>query len=196
MQDKDTYFVLDETRNAIDYLAHSLIFVSQVEQNKYNMKWFILAFHGALYALMLLVLKKTNSELIYSVLPKYKTKGDNFDPFDGKLKSFLGAYASLNDTKLMGDKAFVATETHNFAMNELNNKLRNQFVHFIPMVWGAEPWYPAEVCYPLLDLMLYCVDFQPTTLNQKQKETAHTYIKALAEILTLHKNDYSLNLSE
>ncbi|MBU0498391.1 MAG: hypothetical protein KKG04_10635 [Candidatus Thermoplasmatota archaeon] len=190
MQDKDTYFVLDETRNAMDYLAHSLIFISQIEQNKYDIKWFVLAFHGALYSFMLLVLQKVDQKLIYSIQPKYKTQGDPFDPYDGKLRSFLDSYKHLKDTKIMGDSIFKATENHDFAMQELNHKLRNQFVHFLPMVWGAEPWYPAEVCHQLLELLNYCVDYQPHILEQRQKDLARTYINSLAEILKLHKEEY------
>lgn len=187
MAKKDTYLVLSESRNAMDYLVQSLVFLSQVEQNNYYLKWFVIAFHGAIHSFMLLVLQKIDAKLIYSKQPIYKTLGDNFDPFDGHLRDFLDTYSYLKNKEHLGSNVFLATGLHDAAMKELNNKLRNQFIHFKPMTWGAEAWYPAEVCHPLLEILRFCLKSEGISLDQEQKEVATAYIDSLDRLLVKHK---------
>lgn len=187
MTKKDSFLILSESRNAMDYLVQSLVFLSQVEQNNYYLKWFIIAFHGALHSFMLLVLQKVDTKLIYKKLPKYKTQGDEFDPFDGRLRDFLDTYSCLKNEKYLGGAVFLAKDLHDKAMKELNDKLRNQFIHFRPMDWGAEPWYPAEVCHPLLEILRFCLTSEGIQLDQSQKEVAIAYVDALDRLLIKHK---------
>lgn len=186
MTKKESFLVLNEEGNAMDYLVQSLIFLSQVEQNNYFLKWFVIAFHGALHSFMLLVLQKVNPMLIYEKPPKYKTQEDCFDPFDGYTRNFLDTYSYLKDRKYLGNTAFTAEELHDISMKELNNKLRNQFIHFKPMSWGAEAWYPAGVCYPLLKILRFCLASEGISLSRSQKETAVAYVDSLDRLLVRH----------
>lgn len=183
--DLDKYLILDERRNAVDYLTQSLVFLSLVEQNRFYLKWFVIAFHGAIYSMMLLVLQSIDSKLIYKSQPSYK-KGEDFTPFDGELLSFLSAYRKLKDTKAMEGRPLEVVKVHDDCMNELHKKLRNQFIHFLPMAWSAESWYPAEVCLPLLDILRFCIQFEKIGLIQTQKETAIAQIDSIKLLLTEH----------
>lgn len=184
--EKDKYLVLDEERNALDYLIQALVFLSQVEQNLFYLKWFIVAFHGALYAFMLLAIQSRNRDHVYEILPNYTSKKDKnkeFDPFDGKLISFDSAYKYIKDSAKMSEMPFVTIKDHDQCIEELNKKLRNQMIHFKPMYWGTEPWYPAVVCQPLLDLLRFCVKDEKIHLDSSEKELALTYIESLDKLL-------------
>lgn len=158
----DKYLVLDERKNAMDYLVQSLVFLTQVEQNRFYLKWFVVAFHGAIHSFMLLVLQGVKHEQIYKKLPthlqsKKTKKKKGFDPFDDELISFSVAYKYLKSPNNMAGQPFVSSGNQDECMKELNYKLRNQFIHFRPMVSAYEPWYPAEVCFPLLDILRFCI---------------------------------------
>lgn len=181
--------MLDESHNAMDYLIQSLVFLSQVEQNLFYLKWFIISFHSALYAFMLLVLQARDQQLIYEIPPGHlggNKKKKEFDLFDGKLISFLTAYRYLKNSQKVGGKPFSAANEHNRCMKELSNKLRNQMVHFKPMVWASESWYPARVCQPLLDILGFCVKDGRIHLEQSEKDTALAYLDSIDRLLAKH----------
>ena len=81
---------------------------------------------------------------------------------------------------------FVASNDHSACMKELNNKLRNQLIHFTPMTWASEPWYPASVCQPLLDILKFCIEFKGIKLTASEKDTAFAYIDSIKRLLIKH----------
>lgn len=196
MADINKYLLLDEKRNAMDYLAQSLTFLSMVEQNRFYLKWFIIAFHGALYSFMLLVLQGISQDQIYKVKPRYTQgkmkKDDDFSPFDGLLIDFLEAYKCLKNPAKTGSHPYTQSGIQEKCMEELNFKLRNQMIHFKPMVSAYEPWYPAEVCFPLLDILRFCVEFEKIHLSEPEKNTAIADIGAIEILLTKHKDGKSV----
>lgn len=189
MVKKSKYLILDESHNAMDYLIQSLVFLSQVEQNLFYLKWFIISFHGAIYGFILLVLKSKDQQQIYEIPPEYsrgKSRKKEFDPFEGKLISFLVAYKYLKDSQKMAGQPFVASREHDQCMKELNNKLRGQLIHFKPMLWASESWYPARVCQPLLDILRFCVKYDRIHLEQSEKDTALAYLDSIERLLAKH----------
>lgn len=191
MKDIDKYLLLDEERNAMDFLMQSLTFLSQVEQNRYYLKWFIIAFHGAVHAFILLTLQGVDSQQIYEPDRKQKeikkrvSKG-KYGITDNNLLRFVPAYNLLKKSKNMAGRPFIALKTHDMAIGELNNKLRNQFIHFRPMVWAAEPWYPARVCQPLIDVLVFCVKSENVKLGEQEKQIALTYLDSIKVLLDRH----------
>lgn len=186
---KNKYLILDENHNALDYLIQSLVFLAQVEQNLFYLKWFIISFHSAVYAFMLLVLQGKNQQLIYEISPDHLSgnkKKKEFDPFDGKLISFLTAYKYLKSLDKMMGQSFTSTNEHDRCMKELNNKLRSQMIHFKPMVWASESWYPARVCQPLLDILRFCIKDDRVRLNQSEKNSAFAYLESIDKLLIKH----------
>lgn len=189
MTNKGKYLILDENHNALDYLIQSLVFLAQVEQNLFYLKWFVISFHGAVYAFMLLVLQARDQQLIYEILPNHlasNKKKKEFDPFDGKLISFLTAYKYLKSSQKAEVKPFLAANRHDKCMKELNNKLRSQMIHFKPMVWASESWYPARVCQPLLDILKFCIKDDRVHLDRSEKDAALAYLESIDKLLSKH----------
>jgi hypothetical protein len=189
------YLLLDEERNAMDFLTQSLTFLSMVEQNRFYLKWFIISFHGTLYSFMLLVLQGVNHDQIYRVKPKYfenTSKKDDLDLFEGRLIDFMRSYGDIKIAEKTDNHPYVETGIQRKCMEELNFKLRNQMIHFKPMVSAYEPWYPAEVCSPLLEVLMFCISFHRVHLSVSQKSTAIACIKAIDTLLTKYKEDEEL----
>lgn len=173
------YLILDEETNAVDYLVRSYEFLDQIEQNRTFIKWFIIAFHGALYSFMILALLKINSVQIF------KDKKNNKHPIERDLLSFLQIYSLLKNKDNMGINPFISTDQHDVCMKELNNKLRNLMMHFRPMVWASEPWYPARACYPLLDILKFCIN--QVQFRHSNKAILLTYIDDIQKLLDKYK---------
>lgn len=174
------YFILDEESNAVDYLVRSYEFLDQTKQNRSFWKWYIIAFHGALYSFMILVLLKINSVQIF------KDNKNNKHPIDRDLLSFLQIYSLLKNKNNMKGNPFNPTDEHDVCMKELNDKLRNLMMHFRPMVWGSESWYPASVCYPLVDILRFCIN--QVQFRHSNKATLLTYSDNIQKLLEKYKN--------
>ncbi len=86
----------------------------------------------------------------------------------------------------MNGNPYLASDLQDECMKELNDKLRNQMIHFKPMLWGSEPWYPASVCEPLLDVLRFCIQFNHLRLSQSERDTAIAYINSLKALLNRH----------
>jgi hypothetical protein len=189
-ESKNSYLTIDEKDNAMDYLIQSLVFLSQIEQNKMFIKWFIIAFHGSLHSFMLLVLQSVGYDQIYEKLPGYLSKDKDFDPFDGKLKGFTATYNCLKNSEIVRNNELKASEEIDDCIKELNDKLRNQFMHFKPMFWASEPWYPASVCLPLLSILRYCINFEKVGFSEDECKTANAYVDSLGILLSKHSEDF------
>jgi len=169
------YLVLDEESNAVDYLLRSLEFLDQIENNRMYLKWFIISFHGALYSFMVLALYKVDSIQIF------KDNKNNRPPIERRLLSFMKIYTLLKNKTNMNGNQFISIKRHDICMKELNDKLRNLMVHFRPMVWASEPWYPATACYPLLDILNFCINC--VEFNNSNKATLLTYTNNIQKLL-------------
>lgn len=174
----NNYLILNEESNAVDYLVRSYDFLNQIENNRVYLKWFIIAYHGALYSFMILVLSRINSMQIFK-------EKDGKVLIENDLLSFLKIYSLLKNKNNMGRDPYVATNQHDLCMKELNNKLRNLMVHFKPMLWASEPWYPAEACYPLIDILKFCIN--RVQFRHSDKTTLLSYIDNIEKILYKHK---------
>jgi len=181
MDEKSNYLVLDEERNAVDYLMRSIEFFERIDENRLYLKWFAIAFHGAIYTFILLVLNKFNSEQIYKG-NKIKTHS-----LDRDLISFLSAFALLKKVDFVGKEPFTFTQQHDACMTELNNKIRNQMMHFRPVVWAIEPWYPARACYPLISILKLCTENYQFIHNEKT--TILSSLDKLEELLNSRREE-------
>lgn len=122
------YLRIDEKENAIDSLGRALAFLSEVEQNPFNWKWFTIALHNAVYSFMLLALQNTDLSGIWQEEPE----NGLIDLFNSKNKliSFKEAFKRIQDPERMGgyinSKAFPAKPYHKDSMKHLNDCLRNE----------------------------------------------------------------------
>lgn len=156
------YLVLDETINTVDYLESALHFLKD-QENKMSLKWFIIAFHGAIYGFMLLRLKKVNPEQIFN-----DNKIDKIS-LDRNLISFKKAYLFIKNEKNTSHNPFISSNIEDAAMEEINDQIRNQMLHFRPILWAAEPWYFADTCLPLINILNYCITHSNLTSSQSKK---------------------------
>jgi hypothetical protein len=170
MSDINKYLILNEERNAIDYLNHALLFLNEVEKDKISLKWFIIAFHGALYSFMLLALQGIDSEQIYKesipvLEEKEKTPMEEFEL--KRILTFKDAYKLLKKEKNMANIPYNPSGIQDICITKLNNELRNQMIHFKPMTLGYEAWYPARVCLPLTEVLKFCITKTSTAAYEK-----------------------------
>lgn len=143
------YLILDEESNASDYLERSAEFLRKIDTDRKYLKWFTIAFHGAVYHFILLSLHKKNSQVVF------EDNKINAHSLDRQLISFERAYSLLKTTS---GGSYKPLKNQDACITELNSRLRNQMIHFRPTLWAAEPWYFAEVCYPLLDVLIFCIN--------------------------------------
>lgn len=148
MDIRKKYLILDEESNAADYLKRSVEFLNLINNDRIYLKWFTIAFHGAIYHFMLIKLHKKNSEQIF------KDKKINQHSLDREIISFERAYSFLKNDP---NDTYKPSGNQDACITELNSALRNQMLHFRPTVWAAEPWYFAEICYPLIELLRFCI---------------------------------------
>jgi hypothetical protein len=169
------YMVLDEESNASDYLKRSLEFLEKIDDDRIYLKWFTIAFHGAVYHFMLIKLHKKDSQKIF------KDKKTNQHSLDREIISFGSAYAFIKNDQI---DPYKPSGNQDACIKELNGAVRNQMIHFRPSVWAAEPWYFAEVCYPLLELLKYCID--EYQFRKIEKDELLETVKSITEILKRH----------
>lgn len=181
MDIRKQYLLLDEESNAADYLSRSLEFLEKIDLDRLYLKWFTIAFHGAVYHFMLLKLYKVNSEQIF------KDKKISLHSLDRELISFQAAYRSIKEADCMDNNPFKPEGIQDSCIVELNNQLRNQMMHFRPTVWAAEPWYFAEACFPLLDVLRFCIKDYRFRKTEQEKLLQH--IEKIEKILKKHISD-------
>lgn len=174
------YLILDEESNAADYLSKSVEFLEKIDKDLKYLKWFTISFHGAVYSFVLLVLQQSNSEQIFT------DKKTSSHSLYRELISFKKSYAMLKSKTSVKIEPYIPFANQDACINELNDKLRNQMIHFRPTVWASGPWYFAAVCYPLLDVLRFCVgNYQ---FKQVEKEKLLTYIEKVGKMLRNHIN--------
>lgn len=172
------YLILDEERNAIDYLNKATDFLEKIKIDLVYLKWFTIAFHGAVYSFILLVLQEIHSDQIY------QDKKTRSHPLERHLISFKAAYELLKTNKSMMNDPYCPTGDQNICIEEINDQIRNQMVHFRPTVWASEPWYFARACYPLLDLLKFCIE--KYKFKDSGKEVALKNLEKIEKILAKH----------
>lgn len=194
MKDKSLY--LDEREHAVDSLIQSLSFLVQVEQNPFNWKWFIIAFHNTLHSFMLLALKNSDLSGIWKNEDKMKLN-DRFDVYSnkGNLINFTTAFEWIQDNKRMKKyEDSVEFKSDNIVeitkrIKTLNNDLRNQFIHFRPVSWGASPDYFADVCYPLIEVLEFLSSRNVTSFMPQKEFMIKEYVSSIKSLLKIHLVD-------
>lgn len=130
-----------ETASALETLADEL---QRVITDPYRWKWAILALHSGLQGMMVLALQSSHG--LHVLRPKDTArwleaheKGGPY-PADLKLDDFLRLYKKIKSDMMLiygHSLKFQPTGTQGGSVKFLN-RLRNQFVHFTPMVWELE----------------------------------------------------------
>jgi len=190
---KENFLSLDERDHAIDSLNQSLSFLVNVEQNPFNWKWFVIAFHNTLHSFMLLALQKSDLTGIWHNEHKMRVD-DRFDVFSdkGKLIDFMTAFTWIQDHKRMSkyinSRPFESKNISEITkcMKALNDDLRNQFIHFRPVAWGASPDYISGICYPLVELLEFLSLKEIVPMLPWREEAITEYIFCIKCLLKIH----------
>lgn len=162
IDEQQEYLRIDEKENAIDSLRRAAEFLKNVKDNLYDWKWFIIAIHHATHCFMLVALKNTDLSGIW-IEPEIKRDNGLIDIFNpkNKLITFMEAFRRIQDSKRMGGyvnaKPFQAKPYHKDSMKHLNDRLRNEFIHYRPKGWSIHNQYFIEIVTPVLGIIEFLV---------------------------------------
>ena len=130
----------EEAISAVEMVAESL---EKAKSNWYQWKWALLALHRAVQGFMVLALRGTNS---LAVLKADDAKAwvkafEEGDPLPlVSLDEYLNLYKKVKGDAMLQyviSRRFVPKGTQGGSIKMLN-RLRNQFIHFVPKNWSLE----------------------------------------------------------
>jgi len=159
---KSEYLRIDEKGNAMDSLHCALEFLRETKKDIYRWKWFIIAIHHATYHFMLLALTNPDISGVWreSVIKRKNGLVDIFNP-KNKLISFMEALEFIQDSKRMSgfvnSQPFRALPYHIDSMKNLNDELRNKFIHYKPLGWSIHDGYLTGVTKPALEIIEFLI---------------------------------------
>ena len=101
----------------------------------------------------------------------------------------MEAFERIQDPKRMGgyvnSKAFPVKPYHKDSMEHLNDRLRNEFIHFRPKGWSVHKKYIVEISLPVLEVIEF-LTFESGRVRffeDSQIKRTRTYLDALQAIL-------------
>ena len=156
------YLRIDEKGNAIDSLHRAVEFLKNTNENLYNWKWFIIAIHHATHSFMLVALQNTDLSGIWEE-PVIRKPNGLIDIFDSRnrLIFFMKAFKWIQNSDRMSGyvnaKPFQAQPYHRDSMEHLNNRLRNEFIHYRPKGWSIHNQYFIDIVKPILEIIEFLV---------------------------------------
>lgn len=134
----------DETLEAISALEMVALSLKRVQKDFYQWKWAILALHSSLQGFMVLALRGGSGlnclkdDIAKEWLRAYRA---NEKLPKERLDTFLNLYKKIKNPVRMQfyihSKPFKPSETHGYNVKSLN-KIRNEFIHFVPKGWSLE----------------------------------------------------------
>lgn len=160
--EKSEYVRIDEKENAIDSLQRAVEFLKDTKDNLYNWKWFVIAIHHASHCFMPVALKNTDLSGIWKE-PEIRKENGLIDIFNSKNKliTFMEAFRRIQDPKRMGGyinaKPFQSKPYHRSSMEHLNDRLRNEFIHYRPKGWSIHNKYFVDVTRPVFEIIEFLV---------------------------------------
>jgi len=157
------WYRTDIKEEFFDYLDKVGVFFEMKDTCPSYWKWVIISYHGALYHLMLVVLRNTDGSGVYKNELRTKQGRLDFSREDEMdLISFGEAFRRIQDEKRMGGymdaKPFTSNESINEGKESLN-RWRNNFVHYKPKGWsiGIEIFRESiERTLPIFEFLLTC----------------------------------------
>ena len=138
------------TSEAVEAVSDFEMFSEQVRRvtaDPHRWKWTIISLHSGIQGLMVLALRGSNGLNVLDDKDKKRWldwynsgQDDGSRPRDLKLASFLTLYERTKGDKMLlytCSRKFVPQGTQGKSIKNLN-RLRNEFIHFTPKVWGLE----------------------------------------------------------
>lgn len=179
------YFRVNEISEPLNAIVMAKEFLEHTEQDTYYLKWTVIAIHNALQGFMVLTLMGTSSLSIIIWKEEYhgKTPYEVLNDPDKRLIGFSELFKRIKSKEYMQNNEFKGT-THsiNNSIKELN-RIRNQFIHYLPLGWSIGIQGIARI---LLDSLLV-ISF----LTKDCPEATRYYNKA--EMLTIEESIAACN---
>ena len=131
-----------ETVSDFEMFAEQL---NRINDDPRRWKWAVIALHSGLQGMMVLALKGSNGFNVLRESDKNRLKDrlgsdQNEKPRELKLADFLELYRRIKGRRMLmyvTSREFVPKGTQGRSIKSLN-RLRNDFVHFTPKVWGLD----------------------------------------------------------
>ena len=121
--------------------------VRRVTADPHRWKWTIMALHSGIQGLMVLALRGSNGLNVLDDKDKERwldwyngRRSDESHPRDLRLAGFRTLYKRIKGDQMLlytNSRKFVPRGTQGQSIKILN-RLRNEFIHFAPKVWGLE----------------------------------------------------------
>ncbi len=187
----------DELHEAVLALQMTCEQVSRVRSDPHHWKWVILGLHNALQSFMVLALRGTNGlnvltkERASQWMAAYK-RGDSKYP-ELRLDSFLNLYDKIKSDRMemsVDSQALKPSSTQDQSIKTLN-RLRNEFIHFVPQGWSLELHGLPRIADDCLDVISFLafecgnviwhdpkLEFQTRSLIKKTKRQVRLIEKA------------------
>ncbi|MHA1381732.1 MAG: hypothetical protein ACTSRG_25465 [Candidatus Helarchaeota archaeon] len=179
----DLWLRTDEKEEAISTLEMIAETASNLVKDTYRWKWVIICTHNALQLFMVLALRQgngllaLNDKIATQWLRAYR-EGTKW-PVE-KLDNFQSLYEKVKSDRMLCyvfSRKFKATSDHNWAVKKLN-KLRNEFIHFVPKVWSLELTGLPEICLRCLEVIEF-LGWESGNINFYEKVQKRRAISAL-----------------
>jgi hypothetical protein len=197
----ENFLEIDETQDALISLQMMNKQLDNLERtgNTQYWKWVIIGLHNALNGFMVLALRGTNNLNVLTekcakqwLIAYYSNNGKYPEP---KLDNFLNLYKKIKSGKMnlySISKSFTPSGIQDISVKKLN-KLRNDFVHFVPKNWLIEVSGMPQISDDCLDVISFLafdcgnVMWQEDDLETQTREL----IEKAKQSLALIKKAYS-----
>lgn len=137
------FFRTDNLSEPYNALRMTEYFISQINEDEYNLKWSIISMHNSLQGFMVLALRGTSDLPVikYSKKNKGKSVYDILSNPDNQLDYFLNLFDKIQNDKFMrkyiGSKTFICEDDTKQSVEWLN-ETRNNFIHYLLSAYSIE----------------------------------------------------------
>ena len=193
-----TFVVTDEFVETISALEATADELQRVQADPYRWKWVILALHSAVQGMMTLALRGTNNLKVLKPEDKKRfleaVESDAPLPADMKIDDFLSLYRKIKSEDMLfyvNSEKFTPQGTEGQSLKALN-RLRDQYVHFIPCAFILRVNGLPEMTIDCLNIVWFLawnsnnvgwdVKDNGTELKERAKKAFRTAAKAALEI--------------
>jgi hypothetical protein len=152
----------NEQEEAVGALEAFARFLPRVREDPFDWRWVILSLHTALQGFMVVAIRDTagmfplRDDLAAKWMKAYRS---GQSPPKERLDSFPNLYKKIRRKDIadfLQGNPFVPSGTQGCSV-EMLNRLRNQFVHFLPASWALEATGLPQICLDCLAIVRYLV---------------------------------------
>lgn len=183
------FFRVNEATEAVNTLTMIHKYLSEKEQENYNLKWALIATHNCLQAFMILVLRGSNSFDVIQWKDEYDSK-NNYEiccDSNPKMLKFMELFAKIKKPDHMLNRPFVDNTGTISCGVKLLNSARNDFVHYLPKAWSLQIGYVLLLIENSLEVIDFLIDDSRLTVyNEIRKEELKELTGKIHEVIRIY----------